>query len=33
MIHTYTITGMSCNGCKTKVEKRLNTIDGVEAKV
>ena len=33
MIHTYTITGMSCNGCRTKVEKRLNTIDGVEAKV
>jgi len=33
MIHTYTITGMSCNGCRTKVEKRLNDIDGVEAKV
>ena len=33
MTHTYTITGMSCNGCRTKVEKALNTIDGVEATV
>jgi Cu+-exporting ATPase len=33
MIHTYTITGMSCNGCRTKVEKALNEIDGVEATV
>lgn len=33
MTHTYTITGMSCNGCRTKVEKALNTIDGVEASV
>ncbi|WP_310557882.1 heavy metal translocating P-type ATPase [Flavobacterium sp.] len=33
MTHTYTITGMFCNGCRTKVEKALNTIDGVEAKV
>ena len=31
MTHTYTISGMSCNGCRTKVEKALNTIDGVEA--
>jgi Cu2+-exporting ATPase len=33
MTQTYTITGMSCNGCRTKVEKALNTIDGVEATV
>lgn len=33
MTHTYKITGMSCNGCRTKVEKALNTIDGVEATV
>ena len=33
MTHTYTITGMSCNGCRTKVEKALNTIDGVETTV
>ena len=33
MIHTYKITGMTCDGCRTRVEKRLNTIDGVEAKV
>ncbi|WP_291134930.1 heavy metal translocating P-type ATPase [Flavobacterium sp. UBA7663] len=33
MIHTYNITGMTCDGCRAKVEKALNTIDGVEAKV
>lgn len=33
MTHTYTITGMTCNGCRSKVEKTLNAIDGVEAKV
>lgn len=33
MTHTYTITGMSCNGCRTKVEKALNEIGGVEAVV
>jgi Cu2+-exporting ATPase len=33
MKYTYTITGMSCNGCRTKVEKALNEIDGVEATV
>jgi Cu2+-exporting ATPase len=31
MTHTYTITGMSCNGCRTKAEKALNEIEGVEA--
>ena len=33
MKHQYTITGMSCNGCKAKVEKALNKIEGVEAVV
>lgn len=33
MIHTYTITGMSCDGCRTKVEKTLNTIEGIKATV
>ncbi|NRT13946.1 Cu2+-exporting ATPase [Flavobacterium sp. 28A] len=33
MVHTYTITGMSCDGCRKKVEKTLNTIDGAEAVV
>lgn len=33
MIHTYNITGMTCDGCRSKVEKALNTIAGVEAKV
>jgi Cu2+-exporting ATPase len=29
MKHTYTITGMSCDGCRGKVEKTLNAIEGV----
>jgi P-type Cu+ transporter len=33
MKNTYTITGMSCNGCRTKAEKVLNEIEGVEATV
>ncbi|MEC4048571.1 heavy metal translocating P-type ATPase [Flavobacterium sp. SUN046] len=33
MVHTYNIAGMTCDGCRTKVEKTLNAIDGVEAKV
>ena len=33
MIHRYNITGMTCDGCRTKVEKALNTIEGIEAKV
>ena len=33
MKHQYTITGMSCNGCKSKVEKTLNAIEDVEAVV
>ena len=30
MTNTYTITGMTCSGCRTKVEKALNEMDGVE---
>lgn len=33
MKHTYSITGMSCDGCRTKVEKTLNAVEGVEAVV
>ncbi len=33
MTNTFTITGMSCNGCRTKAEKALNELDGVEALV
>jgi len=29
MKHTYTVTGMTCNGCRTSVENKLKTIDGV----
>lgn len=30
MKHTYTVTGMTCNGCRTQVEEKLNNIDGVK---
>ncbi|MGN7986438.1 heavy metal translocating P-type ATPase [Pedobacter sp. KLB.chiD] len=33
MEHTYKITGMSCQGCRSKVENVLNAIDGVSAQV
>ena len=33
MTHSYKITGMSCDGCRSKVEKKLNTIDGIDATV
>lgn len=33
MKHTYTITGMTCNGCRSKVENTLNKIEGVQAEV
>lgn len=33
MTHTYTISGMSCDGCRAKVEKTLNAIEGVQATV
>ncbi len=29
MIHTYTVTGMTCNGCKTSVEDKLNALEHV----
>src|SRR5690606_35994049 len=30
MKHTYTVTGMTCNGCKASVEKALQSIEAVE---
>ena len=30
MKHTYTISGMTCNGCRTDVEKRLQEIPDVQ---
>jgi Cu+-exporting ATPase len=33
MTYLYTISGMSCNGCRTKVEKTLNSIEGIHAEV
>ncbi|KAF2330197.1 heavy metal translocating P-type ATPase [Flavobacterium daemonense] len=33
MTHQYIISGMSCNGCRTKVEKTLNEVDGIHAEV
>ena len=33
MKHSYNITGMSCDGCRSSVEKALNTIDGIDATV
>ncbi|MFA9190893.1 heavy metal translocating P-type ATPase [Flavobacterium sp. FZUC8N2.13] len=33
MKHTYKITGMSCDGCRSKVEKTLNAVEGVDAQV
>lgn len=29
MIHTYTVAGMTCNGCRALVEEKLHHIDGV----
>jgi cation transport ATPase len=29
MTHTYQITGMTCNGCRTGIEQKLNGIAGV----
>ncbi|WP_303318521.1 MauE/DoxX family redox-associated membrane protein [Flavivirga abyssicola] len=31
MKHTYTITGMTCNGCRISVEDKLNAIDGISS--
>ncbi|CAH0995340.1 Copper-exporting P-type ATPase [Emticicia aquatica] len=33
MTHKYQIIGMSCNSCRTKVEKTLNDIEGISATV
>ena len=33
MTHTYNITGMTCDGCRSKVEKTLNSIKGMKASV
>lgn len=30
MTHTYKVTGMTCNGCRTGVEQKLNAVAGVE---
>ncbi len=30
MTHTYTVTGMTCNGCRTGVEEKLNAVKGVD---
>ena len=30
MKHTYTITGMSCDGCRFKVENTLNAVKGIQ---
>lgn len=29
MIHTYSVQGMTCNGCRSSVEQKLSAIDGV----
>lgn len=33
MVHQYSIEGMTCGGCRKKVERKLNEIPGVEAEV
>lgn len=33
MTYTYQVSGMSCNGCRIKVEKTLNQIEGLSAEV
>src|SRR5688572_1469826 len=33
MTHTYKIDGISCEGCRSKVEKALNSIEGIDAQV
>ena len=33
MTQHYIISGMSCDGCRKKVEKTLNTIEGIQAEV
>jgi cation transport ATPase len=29
MTHTYSVQGMTCNGCRTSVEQKLNSISGL----
>jgi Cu2+-exporting ATPase len=31
MTHTYSISGMTCNGCRSHVENTLSKIEGVSA--
>lgn len=31
MTHSYAITGMTCNGCATKVQQLLSKVDGVQS--
>lgn len=31
MTHSYTISGMTCDGCSTKVQKLLSAVKGVES--
>ena len=33
MTHTYQISGMTCNGCRTTVEETLNQMEGLSAEV
>ena len=33
MTQTYSVSGMTCDGCRTGVEEKLNSIEGVQAKV
>lgn len=33
MTHIYDITGMHCDGCRSKVENALNSIEGIKAEV
>ncbi|OXB07845.1 heavy metal translocating P-type ATPase [Flavobacterium pectinovorum] len=33
MTHQYIISGMSCDGCRKKVEKTLNAVEGIQAEV
>ncbi|MGM0933464.1 MAG: heavy metal translocating P-type ATPase [Bacteroidota bacterium] len=30
MVHTYSVSGMTCNGCRSHVEETLKKVDGVE---
>ena len=31
MTHTYSIHGMTCNGCRSHVEETLSKVDGVSS--